>query len=147
MADPPYSLSLSPHSTPWPCRSPSCFSHCSSLIHIFTHTKFFVLFTFFWHHIHYVFFLSFQKILEITSSVLQPFKTDFHQEATNIFFFHFHFQEKFIEEFQAGESGIVLKPLNARLSTCILKNEQKKKNKKREKIKQCGEFKMVVFSK
>lgn len=49
--------------------------------------------------------------------------------------FPFHFQEKFIEEFQAGESGIVLKPLNARLSTCILKNEQKKTTKKKRKNK------------
>lgn len=40
----------------------------------------------------------------------------------------------------------MLKPLNARLSTCILKNEQKKEQKKEKKIKQYGEFKIVVFS-
>lgn len=70
--------------------------------------------------------------------------TDTQREAAGIFN---HFQEKFIGELQAGESGIVLKPLNARLSTCILKNEQKNKNKKkRKKIKRVREFKMVVFS-
>lgn len=56
--------------------------------------------------------------------------TDTEQEAAGIFD---HFQEKFIRELQARESGIVLKPLNARLSTCIFKNEQKKRTKKRGK--------------
>lgn len=69
--------------------------------------------------------------------------TDTQQEAAGICD---HFQEKFIGEFQAGESGIVLKPLNARLSTCIFKNEQKKEQKKRKKLNSVRKFKMVVFS-
>lgn len=91
-------------------------------------------FVIFLHHVHYLYFyfLSFQKVLETTLSVRQPF----YDRSPPRGYKHFvHFQEKFIEKFQAGESGIVLKPLNARLSTCILKNEQKKKNKKKRKNK------------
>lgn len=74
------------------------------------------------------------------------FKNRFPPRGYKHFFSPF-FRRNIIEKFQAGESGIVLKPLNARLSTCILKNEQKKRTKKREKkIKQYGEFKIVVFS-
>lgn len=82
----------------------------------------------------YPVFLFFQVKKKYLKSVylfvLQPFWNSFHQEATNI---SVHFQKKFIEKFQAGESGIVLKPLNARLSTCILKNEQKNEQKKEKK--------------
>lgn len=71
------------------------------------------------------------KKLEIPFCVSQPLK-DAQQEAAANFD---HFQEKLTGELEAGESGIVLKPLNARLSTCIFKNEQKNKNKKSEKNK------------
>lgn len=72
-----------------------------------------------------------KKKLEIPFCVSQPLKDAQREAAANFD----HFQEKLTGELEAGESGIVLKPLNARLSTCIFKNEQKNKNKKSEKNK------------
>lgn len=48
-----------------------------------------------------------KKILEVTLSVPAYLETQFHREASDIF--AFFFQEKLIEEVQAGESGIVRK--------------------------------------
>lgn len=102
----------------------------SSHLLCFTHT----------HHIYCVYFfplfLKEKKYLKSRYLFCSLLKTKTQLISTkrlqNILFI---FQKKFIEKFQAGESGIVLKPLNARLSTCILKNEQKKRTKKEEKNK------------
>ena len=106
------------------------FSHIFTCLFSFTHRSFAIISS----------ILSIFPFFQKKKKYLKPhdlFCSLFKNTSPPRGYKHFvHFQKKFIEKFQAGESGIVLKPLNARLSTCILKNEQKKRTKKREKIKQ-----------
>lgn len=144
MADPPKSKSP-PYRTPWLLRESHFLSSYISSSHYLPILCFRTCFLCRFSCIISIIF-SFPFIFKKNTwshTILQPFKNRYPPRGYKHFV---HFQMKFIEKFQAGESGIVLKPLNARLSTCILKNEQKKRTKKREKIKQSGEFKMVVFS-
>lgn len=101
---------------------------------------------FFWYHSSHLICLSFfPKNTWNPFLCFAAFKWPTPNERLQAFLDHF--QEKLNGELQAGESGIVPKTLNARLSTCIFKNDQKNKNKKkRKKLNSVQEFKMVVFS-
>lgn len=74
------------------------------------------------HNLCFCFSLLYEKILEVT----------FHQEATDIFLIFF-FQGKFIEEVQAGESGIVRKTVKCTSFYLHLKKSTKKNQQKKGK--------------